>query len=277
MVRLRPLLLSFGCLALMAGAATAHDMWLQPNAFFQAAPGVAPTAALVGHGADRQRWNVDISRLAVLKTVGPNGVADARRDLKSDSLKRDLPIRLEGAGTHVVALQSLHAVSELPAARFNDYLKVEGLTPAIAQRQARRLTSQPGREIYSRRAKALVQVGPAGRAAQSHVTRPVGLSLEIVPEVNPYLPAAKGLPIQVIFEGRPLPGALVKLTNLDFDARPVEAHLTDRQGRATFQIPKTGVWLLNVVWTKPIAGDPRADFETTFSSLTFGYPRRGNR
>jgi hypothetical protein len=34
--------------------------------------------------------------------------------------------------------------------------------------------------------------------------------------------------------------------------------------------------LVNVIWTKPIA-HPEADFQTTFSSLTFGYPARRER
>jgi uncharacterized GH25 family protein len=79
------------------------------------------------------------------------------------------------------------------------------------------------------------------------------------------------LPVQVFFKGRPLAGALVKLTNLEFDVRPVATHLTDSSGRAQFEVPRTGDWLINVIWTQPIKGNPNADFETTFSSLSFGY------
>jgi uncharacterized GH25 family protein len=79
------------------------------------------------------------------------------------------------------------------------------------------------------------------------------------------------LPVHVFYEGRPLAGALVKLTNLEFDVRPVAMRLSDAQGRASFSFPRTGTWLINVIWTKPISGNPNADFDTTFSSLTFGY------
>jgi uncharacterized GH25 family protein len=78
--------------------------------------------------------------------------------------------------------------------------------------------------------------------------------------------------VRVLFEGRPLPGALVKLTNLDADEKPVAMQRTDAAGRAVFTAPRSGSWLLNVVWTKPISGDRRGDFDTTFSSLTWGYP-----
>ena len=45
--------------------------------------------------------------------------------------------------------------------------------------------------------------------------------------------------------------------------------VTDGQGRARFPM-RPGAWMLNVVWSNPSERDPRADFETIFSSLTFG-------
>ncbi len=245
-------------------------MWLQPKRFVQAAPGEAAMAFLVGHGPDRQRWDVDVRRVAVLRSIGPKGTVDQRASLKPGGLGVDVPVRLTTPGVHVIVLQSLAAESNLPALRFNDYLKQEGLTPAQRFRDGRGISNQPGRESYSRRAKTLVQVGPSRSADLAVLTRPVGLTLEIVPEANPLAAGAKTLPVRVIFEGKPLAGALVKLTNLDADSVPVDARLTDPQGRATFQIPKPGAWLMNVLWTKPISGHPKADFETTFSSLTFG-------
>jgi uncharacterized GH25 family protein len=80
------------------------------------------------------------------------------------------------------------------------------------------------------------------------------------------------LPLHVLFNGRPLGGALVKLTNLDADADPVEKELTGRDGRTAMHIPKAGKWQLNVIWSVPIH-DPRADFATTFASFAFEIPK----
>ena len=205
-----------------------------------------------------------------MESYGPNGAVDQKNALHPSS-EKDGDFAFDKAGTYVLAFQSNYAESNLPFIRYNDYIKVEGLTPAIAYRERTKTTQSPGREIYSRRCKTLIQVGlPQG--AQPWVTKPVGLSLEIVPEKNPYtLPPNEELPVHVLYEGRPLAGALVKLTNLEFDVRPVAMHLSDGQGRASFAFPRTGTWLINVIWTKPIAGNPKADFDTTFSSLTFGY------
>ena len=260
-------------LAILAAApALAHDFWLQPLHFSIPPKVSTPLTVLVGHGPYRSRWSGAVDRVVLMKSYGPNGAVDQKSALHPSS-EKDGDFAFDKPGTYVLAFQSTYAESNLPFIRYNDYIKVEGLTPAIAYRERTKTTETPGREIYSRRAKSLIQVGsPQGQGAQPWVTKPVGLSLEIVPDKNPYtLPPNEELPVHVLYDGKPLAGALVKLTNLEFDVRPVAMHLSDAQGRASFMFPRTGTWLINVIWTKPISGNPKADFDTTFSSLTFGY------
>lgn len=258
-----------------AASASAHDLWLQPSSFSAAPEAYVPVSILIGHGGDRENWGVRSDRILLLRSVGPDGRATNLMPLiQPNSAQPSLNVRFARQGTHLVAMQSSHSQSDLPGARFNEYLVEEGLTPAILHRQRNGATARPGREIYSRRAKSLIQIGPLDETAGSQATTRLGLSLEIVPERDPYrLAPGQDLPVRVFFKGRPLSGALVKLTNLDADERPVAMKRTDGAGRARFDVPRTGNWLLNVVWTEPIAGNARADYDTTFSSLTFGYPR----
>ena len=86
------------------------------------------------------------------------------------------------------------------------------------------------------------------------------------------MPRSATLPVRVIYAGRPLAGALVKLTDLKNDASPFEMHVTDHDGRASFTMPSSGTWLLNVIWTKALPRSEETDFETVFSSLSFGFP-----
>jgi uncharacterized GH25 family protein len=65
-------------------------------------------------------------------------------------------------------------------------------------------------------------------------------------------------------------GALVELTNLENDATPIAAHLTDEHGRASFAVPAGGQWLLNVVWKTLRHDNEETRFESYFSSLSFG-------
>ncbi len=264
-------------LFLIATSATAHDFWLQPQSF-QTNPGVAlPVTALIGHGKDRGRWEADASRIVMLKSIGPNGTADLRNAFKQRGIGPHIFTAFAGTGVHVLAMQTNRASSELPAKRFNDYAKDEGLTPILEYRNRTGTADSAGREFYSRRAKVLIRVGDSTGRTDPHTTKAIGLALEIVPERDPYvLGSSRNLPVRVIYEGKALAGATVKLTNLYSDEKPVAIVKTDSSGRAAFRIPESGAWLLNVVWTKPIKGRPGADFDTIFSSLTFGYDKRTN-
>jgi uncharacterized GH25 family protein len=260
-------------LTVLARAAVAHDFWVQPLNFWISPNSAVMTTLQVGHGEFRERWNADATRVVRFNDIGPDGVVtDHQAELRAGTMDKDHLLTFGAPGTHVLILETSHAESTLPGLRFNDYLKQEGLTPALDLRARTKTESQPGREIYSRRAKALVQVGPASAIPQPWVTRPVGLSLEIVPEINPYAQGAgRAVPVFVLFNGKRLPGATVMLNNLAFDGRPLATIVTDAQGRAVFQAPRTGAWQLNVLWTQPLKGNPKANYDTTFSSLTFGF------
>ena len=263
---------------MLAGSASAHDFWLQPQSW-QAVPGAAmPVVVEVGHGPFRQQWGVDGGHLVALKDLAVDGRSTDLRPLfrPGGKVAHVTPV-FHKHGLHIVSLVSTEAASDLPSIRFNDYIKVEGLTPAIDARSRAGTTASNGRELYSRRAKALVQVGSVTAMDDAIVTRPLGMTLEIVPLRNPYsLGADHVLPVQILYNGRALPGALVKLTNLEFDDRPLRTMRSDAAGRASFVVPQVGSWLVNVIWTQPVKS-PQAEFRTVFSSLTFGYPAKRAR
>ena len=265
-------------LAIAAAPLVAHDFWIQPLRFQTAVGQPFPATFLVGHAAFRQRWDLGADHILLLNDFFGSSRRDVRADLKPIGGATDLVTRFDTPGLHVLAMQSTFALSDLPAIRFNDYAKAEGLALVIAARQQAGATGSNGRERYSRRAKALVQVGVQSTANTQIATRAIGLKLEIVPERNPYaLDATRMLPVRVMYKGRRLPGATVKLTSLEFDAKPLASAKTDRNGHASVKVPPVGDWLVNVIWSEPVTGDPKADFDTTFSSLTFGYDAGSRR
>jgi len=262
-----------GLLAVVAAPAAAHDFWIQAHPFDTPIPNRVLLTIQVGHAQFRDRWGVDASHVVAFHTIGPDGDIDRKSDLRLGSPGYDAIISLDHPGSYIMAMQSTQSPSQLPFLRFNDYVTFEGISPIIEQRKRLHQERADGRELYSRRAKTLLQVGPVDAASIARVTRPVGLSLEIVPEKHPLaLGADRVLPLHVLFNGRPLGGATVKLTNLDADAEPVEKEITGRDGRTAMHIPKPGKWQLNVIWSAPIH-DPRADFATTFSSFAFEIPK----
>lgn len=254
----------------LAGPAAAHDFWIQPLRF-QTPPGIPLTATFqLGHAEFRQRWGLGADHVLLLSDLSPQGRRDLRADLQLVGGDTDLVTRFSTSGLHVIAMQSAYAASDLPAIRFNDYAKAEGLALVMANRQRAGTNNASGRERYSRRGKALVQVGAQTPADAAFATRPIGLKLEIVPERSPYgLDATRILPLRVLYKGHRLAGATVKLTSLEFDSKPIATAVTDRDGRARFRVPAVGDWLVNVIWSEPIGGD--GEFDTTFSSMTFGY------
>jgi uncharacterized GH25 family protein len=253
--------------------ASAHSFWLQPERFAISSGGVVPITRQVGHGIDRQRSRIPRSRIIRFSAIGRSGrQVDLRDKLDLGGAVADAYVPLNEPGTHVIILETDdRAESHLPAARFNHHLESEGLTPALEQRRRTGGTNVEGSENYGRRAKALVRVGSSKASSAMHVTQHFGLTLEILPEIDPYAtPRPTRFPLRVLYEGRPLPGALVKLTQLENDATPLEVHRTDREGRTIFGMPPTGTWLLSVVWTKPLPTTRTTQFETIFSSLSFG-------
>lgn len=265
-------------IAMASAPLTAHDFWIQPQRFQTAVGAPFPAIFLVGHAALRQRWALDAGHVPLLVDIVGAKRRDIRGDLKAVGGAADVVTSFDSPGLHVLAMQSTYALSDLPALRFNDYAAAEGLALILAARRQSGTTNTNGRERYSRRAKTLVQVGVQTATNQSLATRAIGLKLEIVPERNPYaLDGNRMLPVRVMYKGRRLPGATVKLTSLEFDAKPLAVAVTDRDGHASLRVPPVGDWLVNVIWSEPIKGDPKADFDTTFSSLTFGYSpaRRG--
>jgi uncharacterized GH25 family protein len=253
----------------------AHDFWLQPNEYWVSPDALTSMTLQVGHGPFRQRSPIPARRITRFQAIAPKGaVVDLHEQLRLGQASEDGDFRLKKPGAYILVLQTDdHAQTHLPSIRFNDYLKVEGLTPALDQRARLHRMDADGSERYSRCAKSIVQVGPLDARLQDQVSKPVGLPLELVPEANPYgVPQSAILPVRVIYAGRPLVGALVKLTNLKNDGSPFEVHLTDHNGRARFIMPTSGMWLLNVIWTKALPRTEETDFATVFSSLSFGFP-----
>jgi uncharacterized GH25 family protein len=267
-------------LALLAGLiacspVAAHEFWVQPDAYWLQPSTLGAMTLQVGHGPSRQRSPIPSRRITKFAAITPSGsTIDLRESLRIGDAN-DSEFALRDPGGYVLLLETDYAYNRLPAQRFNDHVASEGLRLALQERRSSGRLDADGSENYARRAKALVQVGPARDGFQLQMTRALGMELEIVPEVSPYAePRPAMLPIRVLYRGHRLVGALVKMTNLDDDAEPFATQLTDVAGRATFRMPVSGRWLLNVVWATPLPESATANFETQFASLTFGFPPR---
>jgi uncharacterized GH25 family protein len=258
-------------LAMLACSAPAfaHEFWLEPANFRPAAGTAQMVEFYLGDGLVREEWDVRWERVQSLRSYSAGGVEDQQIGIREGEAEGMAEVTLKYVGGHVVAFESKPSFLELPSGEFNEYIRHEGITPIIAEREAKKTQEQPGRETYSRRAKALVRVGSG---PEDVFTRPIGMTLEIVPGKNPYaLAPGEVLPVTVLFHGKALAGAQIELARLDRMTDPFTVAKTDAGGRASFSFAREGRWRLSVIWSFPLTNRAKADYDTTFSSLTFGY------
>jgi uncharacterized GH25 family protein len=249
---------------LSAGVALqAHDFWIEPSTFHPA-PGTTVAVSL-RMGQDFKGDPVPRSSRAIERFV----VRQTGREEPIDGLEHIDPagwLRADGAATAVVAYRSRASFVEQPAAQFEAYLRQEGLERVIGDRATRHERLDPGREHFSRSAKALL----TGARSSAAVTQPVGLEYEIVPDEDPtaHGGAFRG---RVLYRGEPLAGALV-VAMLRSDPSMRLGVRSDRRGAFAFALPRAGVWLLKSVHMVRASFFSSADWDSQWASLVFDSP-----
>lgn len=260
----RPSLVPLALLAVvvLGPPALAHDFWIEPSSFAPTPGELVKLRLRVGQGFSGDavpRFNDRIERF---DATGADGTAPV---LGFDGHDPAGLARFPAAGERVVVYRSVPEPIELPPEKFAAYLAAEGLD-AVAAARARSGASGPARERFSRCAKALLEVGGApGEVA----TRPVGLTLELVPETDPAaMSPGDRLTVRLLYLGKPLPGALVQAFDAEAAPTPQKAR-ADAAGRASFVLPRAGTWLVKAVHMVPAASGGDAEWESFWASLTF--------
>ena len=263
MNRLACLALVIAAIVMSGATLVAHDMWIEPTTF---APG---SGEIVGV---RLRVGQDL-----LGDPIPRDPALLRQFIVDDSEGRKPVVGRDGldpagyvrasvAGLLLVGYHSHPSSVELPAEKFNQYLKDEGLDSVAALRATRGQAGAAAKEMFTRCAKSLVLSGPPSATQRDHA---LGFTLELVAERNPYaLAAGQDLPVRLTYENRPLAGAIVVAIN---QSNPSErqAVRSDKDGRARFRISRSGMWLIKAVHMIEAPQGSKADWASYWASLTF--------
>ncbi len=272
-----------GLTAIMAAgfdAAAGHEFWLQPKRYFAGRDEAVTIGAFVGSGFRGEAWAYDPSRAVKLELHAGGRVADLKSAATPGDAVLARVVMADDRGA-VVVYESNFAHIELPADRFDAYLRDEGLDAVLAARALEGRSAGPGRERYRRCVKTWIQ--------GSHGTRfrmpALGLPLEIVLRSDPN--SSPQVEIEVRVDGDPLPDALVRAWHapLDEGMRPMDAvqrqpsaptdqGLTDRRGRITLRLEPSGEWLVSTVHMVPAADPTDADWESTWASITFAVTSR---
>ncbi len=249
-----------------ASPAAGHDFWIEPSAYRVQVDQPVGVALRVGDHFKGQPVPRNPSRIVKFVSVGVEGEsAIAGRDGGDPAGVA----RFTAEGTYLLAYRGNHAFSELEVDRFEKYLEEKGLERIVSRRRELGQSGMKAREAYSRCSKSLIHVGdgtgPGG-------DRPIGLTLEIVAESNPYeMTAGRPMAFRLLHEGRPLPGALVTATRRGAEDSKLSLR-TDDEGRAAFTLGEAGIWLIASVHMAEAPEGLDADWESWWASLTFELP-----
>lgn len=231
--------------------AEAHIFWLLAD---QAIPAVGkPVQVEIGFGHKFPKdEEIKAERLQFIKVVGQGS--------KEVPLKKISPIRYEfippAAGTYVVAAQML---------------------PGFVTRTPQGMKMQTKKGVpdanlcfrFDFATKTLVSVG----ADPQGFDQSVNSSLEVRPQKNPgVLKVGDGFPVKVIFQGKPLADAEVKVTNDTWNDPKDPFALkgkTDAQGDFLLQLDKPGRWLIIASHKTPYHDLAECDENMYQGSLTF--------
>lgn len=250
-------------LVLAAANARAHDFWIEPSTFHPPPGGTVAVGLRVGQdfiGDPVPRASAYIASFAVRQNGTDKDVGGADRIDPAGFLRAD------GSATAIISYASTGADIELPPDEFEDYLRLYGLDDIVASRAKRGESKKPGRERFYRCAKALL----TGASPSAAVTRPLGLTYEIVPDEDPTtrLQPFRG---RILYDGKPLADALVVALLHGEPAVHLQAQ-SDAKGAITLPLPRAGIWLIKSVHMVRAGFFASEDWDSYWASLTFEIP-----
>ena len=257
--------------ALIERSASAHDYWPEPVVDRIEGASAHMTGHLwVGEAlvAEMER-GPERARVEVLRVFGAEGMEDRTATLGDATEPPFLRLELPASAPRLVHLQRGITRIELPADRFNAYLRSEGLLRAFRERRRLGESAQPGRERYGRCVSALVS--PSIEPAPASVfAADTGCPIAILPARDPsHLRAGAALAFSVRFRGQPLADVAVDLVQRDAQGRVHSMRVqTDRQGLGRVRLPTSGFSVLRTV-TMARAEVPDAEWESWWASYSF--------
>ena len=253
-------------LALSCAPLLAHDMWIEPTTFSPESGEIVGVRLRVGQdllGDPLARDSALVNQFVVEDAAGRKPVVGR------DGTDPAGFVRVATPGLLVIGYRSNPSAIELAPEKFNQYVKEEGLDAVAALRARRNETGAKAHEVFSRCAKSLVL---SGLPSQAQGDRVLGFTLELVAERNPYaIRAGEELPVRLMYENRPLAGALVVAMNRLNPSEKLSAR-TDGDGRVRFQLRPGGMWLVKAVHMIPAPAGTNAEWASFWASLTFEQP-----
>ncbi len=250
------------------GVLLAHDTWLVPSAY-RPQPGAMVKLSVATSEAfptsDGAAAADRIARFVVRTAAGDKGVTGYAVDGMYLVGQAEAP----QSGHMIAVAENKPRLIVLEPKDFNEYIGHEELKQVMEARAAAGATDTQGREKYRKITKAALCVG--SKIDDAVYARPFGLWLEIMPERSPCgLRAGDALTVRVLFQGKPIAGVHVAAGYAGVTGHSYPQWIpTDKNGRATVKLDRAGAWFVRALHMIPLEGDAEAQWQSSFSTLTF--------
>ncbi|MEO6455816.1 MAG: DUF4198 domain-containing protein [Ginsengibacter sp.] len=250
----------------------AHEFWLQPHKFIFNKGETAIIRFNVGENFKGENWSGNKSRIQRLIHYLPSGKHSDISGLLSDNAGDSLQLPIVEEGTHMVVFNSVNSFINIEAAKFNEYLKEDGLISAATYRKQHSEEQLNGKEYYQRSVKTLMQ---AGKLKTDEMLYKTDLPLDIVPSKNIYSLRAKArIGFTVYFKQQPLTDTKVVVWHIQkypLQGLTTKEFITNHKGQVTTEISPAGDWMISCVHMERNKIDTIADWQSYWGSVTFGY------
>lgn len=256
-------------IALATTTAIGHDLFMRPDAFFVAPGSPVPVKMFSGTFSESENA-IKRDRILDLSMVTPGGRTALDPSLWTErDPQTTLAVPTQDGGTYLLAAALKPRPLSLDGAKFNAYLKEEGLDHVLAARKAQGRLQEPSQERYQKFVKALVQVGD--NPTESYATS-LGYAAELMPLANPYtLKVGDTLPVRLVVDGKPAAGhVLFAGGRTGKGARiPMKRLTADADGVVRVTLTAPGAWYVKVVHMREVT-EPDTNYESRWSTLTWG-------
>ena len=263
---MRKRIISIAILLVATLVATASEFWLEPNKFHYAVGEEMKLDFREGEAFTGEYWDMTKNKAELLQWYSTAGMKDMIKAVKPTKWSNVI-MKFTGEGTQMLVMRSNAAFREWGGNHFNTYLEEQESGEILELRKKTGSSTDSVKENFTRFAKVLVQVG---ERRDETFKKKTGLRLEIMPTKNPYtLTTGDYLQCQILFDGRALPHALVKVWSRLNDTTFLQNIYSEKDGTIAFPISTKGVWMVSAV--KMIRSEkPPAEWHSLWGSLVFG-------
>lgn len=258
-------------LGLLASPLAAHEFWIEPLAYQVEADGTLEADIVNGEEFTGGKLAYLPQRFVNFLIFTQDEVTRvAGRPGDTPALNQTAPAE----GLNIAGYQATNAIVTYEEwQKFQNFVDHKDFGDVLARHEARGLSPDGFKEIYSRYAKSLIGVGNS-----LGVDRRVGLETEIVALTNPYTDdMASGMQVQVFYRNDARADTQVEVFEKAANgAVEISLYRTNAEGIATFPVKAGYRYMVDAVVlrepTPELQEASGAVWETLWANLTFAVP-----